>query len=158
MECSGSGISRRVFVAGVALAGLAGCQTGGGAGGPVARPTSAWPKVPNAGWDAWVAGFRGRAGARGISDRTLSAAFRGAGFIPAVIERDRNQFQDRRSLEDYLAIAASDERLSMGRAAMTREGRALARIEARYGVPAEVVAAIWGGWKAGLAHGAATCL
>ncbi|WP_421704801.1 lytic murein transglycosylase [Aliiroseovarius sp.] len=142
MGLSGRGISRRVFVSGLAAVGLVGCQTGGA--GPVARPSQAWPRVPNAGWDAWVAGFRGRAVARGISDRTLSAAFRGAGFIPAVIERDRNQFQDRRSLEDYLAIATSDERLSMGRAAMSREGRVLSRVEAQYGVPAEVVAAIWG--------------
>lgn len=142
MGMSGSGMSRRVFVSGLAAVGLVGCQAGGT--GPVVRPAAPWPKVPNAGWDSWVAGFRGRAAARGISDRTFAAAFRGAGFIPSVVDRDRNQFQDRRSLEDYLAIATSDERLSMGRAAMAREARVLARVEARYGVPAEVVAAIWG--------------
>lgn len=135
-------ISRRAFVSGLVVAGLAGCQTA--VPGGTARPVAAWPKVANAGWDAWVAAFKGRALSRGISDRTLTAAFRGAGYTPAVIERDRNQFQARRSLEDYMAIAASDERIALGRAALAREGRTLARIEAQYGVPARLVAAIWG--------------
>ncbi len=139
--------SRRAIVSGLAGLGalaLAGCRgMGPGQLAPAPVP-SAWPKVPNAGWDAWVAGFRSRALSRDISERTLAAAFRGAGYIPAVIERDRNQFQARRSLEDYLAIATSAERLSMGRAALARQGRTLAQIEARYGVPARLVAAIWG--------------
>ncbi|WP_300515377.1 lytic murein transglycosylase [Aliiroseovarius sp.] len=129
-------------MSGLAAVGLAGCQAGGT--GLAVRPSAAWPRVPDAGWQAWVAGFRRRAAARGIPARTLAAAFRGAGYIPAVIERDRNQFQDRRSLEDYLAIATSDERLSLGRAALARQGRVLARVETQFGVPAEVIAAIWG--------------
>ena len=47
--------------------------------------------MPNAGWDAWVAGFKGRAAARGLSQGAIDAAFRGAGFLPEVIEKDRNQ-------------------------------------------------------------------
>ena len=140
-------VSRRTFVSGIGagalgMVALSGCQMASPTGAP--RAVDAWPKLPIAGWDAWVAGFRGRAIAQGISDRTLNAAFRSAGYIPAVIDRDRNQFQTRRSLEDYMAIATSDERLSMGRAALSREGRTLARIEARFGVPARLVAAIWG--------------
>lgn len=98
--------------------------------------------VANAGFDAWVAGFRNRA--TGITPATLNAAFRGAGFLPDVVERDRNQTEFTRSLEDYLAIAASEERISKGRAALAAQQRTLRAIEARYGVEANVVAAVWG--------------
>ncbi len=100
--------------------------------------------VPDAGYDAWVAGFRGRAAAQGISAATYDRAFRGAGFLPGVIERDRSQTEFTRTLEDYLAIAASDERLAAGRAAISQYGGVLREVEARYGVDANVVAAVWG--------------
>ena len=100
--------------------------------------------VPNAGYDAWVAAFKSRAAAQGISAATLSQGFSGAGYLPGVVKRDRNQTEFKRSLEDYLAIAASDERVSKGRAAFARHRNSLTAIEARYGVAAEIVAAVWG--------------
>ncbi|MGB3278863.1 MAG: lytic murein transglycosylase, partial [Pseudorhodobacter sp.] len=45
---------------------------------------------------------------------------------------------------DYLAIAASDERVSKGRAAYARHRATLDAIERRYGVEAHIVAAVWG--------------
>ena len=123
--------------------GVSACTGGGGAVGPV--PSAAAPKaVPNAGFDAWVAGFRGRAAARGIPAATLDAAMRSAGFLPEVIEKDRNQTEFTRTLEDYLAIAAKPERISLGQAMLRQYGTVLARIEARYGVEAHVVTAVWG--------------
>jgi lytic murein transglycosylase len=136
-------VTRRAFALGVAAFGLSGCVEGGGAG-PVARAEPAMRPVPNAGWDAWVAAFRSRAAARGIPAPTLDAAFRGAGFLPQVIERDRSQTEFTRTLEDYLSIAASDERLAMGRAMLARHAPTLARIEASYGVQPPVVTAFWG--------------
>ncbi|MEY4983507.1 MAG: hypothetical protein RIR62_1773 [Pseudomonadota bacterium] len=126
-------------------AGLLSACVGGGA--PVARGGAADPAlrpVPNAGWDAWVAGFRDRALSRGIAPATFDGAFAGAGFLPGVIERDRNQTEFTRTLEDYLAIAASDDRIARGRAALAQHGGTLRAIEARYGVDPETVTAIWG--------------
>jgi lytic murein transglycosylase len=100
--------------------------------------------VPNAAYDAWVAGFQARAAGQGIAPATLDRAFRGAGYLPDVVERDRNQTEFTRSIEDYLAIAASDERVSKGRAQRGRQGGTLSAIETRYGVPPEVVTAVWG--------------
>jgi lytic murein transglycosylase len=100
--------------------------------------------VANAGYDAWLQGFRARAAGRGISQTTLDAAFRGAGFLPEVVERDRNQTEFTRTLEDYLNIAASDERVSLGRQKFAQYGATLRAIEARYGVEGHVVAAVWG--------------
>ncbi len=118
-------------------------RSGGAGGGPRASDPAPRP-VPNAGWDAWVSGFRGRAVARGISPATVDAAFRGAGFLPDVIERDRNQTEFKRSLEDYLNIAASDERVSLGRQKFAQYRGVLSSIESRYGVEGHVVAAVWG--------------
>jgi lytic murein transglycosylase len=100
--------------------------------------------VPNAGFDAWVAGFRARAAARGIPAGVISDALGSAGFLPDVVERDRNQTEFTRTLEDYLAIAVKPERVTMGQDKLRQYGAVLARIEARYGVEAHVVTAVWG--------------
>ncbi len=100
--------------------------------------------VPNAGWSAWVAAFKTRAVSAGISQSVLNRAFQGAGFLPGVIERDRNQTEFKRSFEDYLAIVANDDKISQGRVAFARQRSRLNAIEAKYGVPANVVCAIWG--------------
>jgi membrane-bound lytic murein transglycosylase B len=139
--------SRRVFILGLGAVGLSACATGGVTSGAAAAtdglPADLLPQR-NAGYDAWVSSFRARAGAGGISNATLNSAFRGTGYLPGVVKRDRNQVEFSRTLEDYLAIAASDERVSKGRAAFARHRSTLAAVEARYGVPAEVVTAIWG--------------
>ncbi len=139
-------LPRRTFGLGLLSLGLSAC-VGGGASTVNRDSTGPGPgmsPVANAGYDAWVSGYRARAAARGIPQGTIDAAFRSAGFLPGVIERDRNQTEFTRTLEDYLAIAASAERIAKGRAALARHGAALAAIEARYGVEAEVVAAVWG--------------
>ncbi|MCF8485905.1 MAG: lytic murein transglycosylase [Rhodobacteraceae bacterium] len=139
--------TRRSIIIGLGALGLSGC-VGGGRGAAVAEVSRATDPgmipVANAGFDDWVEQFRNRAAARGIPAGTLSTAFRGVGYLPGVIERDRNQTEFKRSLEDYLAIAASDERLSKGRAALSRHAGSLRAIEANYGVEAEVVTAVWG--------------
>jgi len=79
-----------------------------------------------------------------LSDSTVAAGFRGTGFLPGVVTRDRNQTEHSRTLEDYLSIAASDERVSKGRAAFATHRAILTALEDRYGVDAEIIAAIWG--------------
>jgi membrane-bound lytic murein transglycosylase B len=125
---------------------VAACSAGGAGGGGAARAPNSfrWHAAPNPAFDAWVRGFSARATARGIPANVVSRAMGAARFIPEVVEKDRNQTEVKRSLEDYLAIAASDERIAQGRAALARMGGTLNAIEARYGVPAHVVAAVWG--------------
>lgn len=138
-------IERRNFLLMAGAVVLGGCSTS--ATTAVSTPRAVDPAaqvVPNAGWDAWVAAFKSRAASQGISQGTLSRGFRGAGFLPGVIERDRNQTEFKRSFEDYLAILANDDKVAQGRAAFARERSKLNAIEAKYGVPANVVAAIWG--------------
>ena len=139
-------ISRRMMGLGLLATTLSAC------GGRVSQGQSLAPRaadpvlqaVPNAGYDAWVSSFRPRALGNGISEGTFAAAFRSAGFLPGVIEKDRNQTEFNRTLQDYLAIAASAERLAKGRVAVQTYGGVMAEVEARYGVDAPVVAAVWG--------------
>mgnify|MGYP000019240449 FL=1 len=137
-------VSRRIIVLGLAGAGLAACV--GGGRGPVGTASAEAPPraVPNAGFDAWVAGYRGRAAARGIPGGVIDEAMGFAGYLPEVIEKDRNQTEFTRSLEDYLAIAAKPERVSLGQQKLQQYGGVLSQIEARYGVEGHVVAAVWG--------------
>jgi peptidoglycan lytic transglycosylase B len=141
------GMTRRYFAAGAATLALAACSgrapTSTGSSG-TADLTADLRPVPNSGYDAWVASFRDRAKGRGISDTTISAGFRNAGYLPGVVQRDRNQTESSRTLEDYLSIAASDERVSKGRAAYARYRPTLGALESRYGVDAEIITAIWG--------------
>ncbi|WP_299892371.1 lytic murein transglycosylase [uncultured Ruegeria sp.] len=134
-------INRRTFSIGLGSTLLAAC-TGGGV--PSSAPASRMRPVPDTGWDAWVTNFKGRAVSQGISQTTIDRAFVGAGYLPDVIERDRNQVEFKRSLEDYLAIAASDERISTGQQMLQRYGPVLSQIESQYGVDKEVVVAVWG--------------
>ncbi len=134
-------INRRSFSLGLGAAFLAACSD---ATAPARSPASRMQPVSNAGYDAWVAGFKSRASSQGISQSTLNRAFQGAGYLPGVIERDRNQVEFKRSLEDYLAIAASDERISTGKKMLQRHDGVLSQIEAQYGVDKEVVVAVWG--------------
>jgi len=138
--------SRRIFTLGATLALLSACGSGAARfrAPTTVRRDDTLPSAPNPGWDAWVAAFKGRAAAQGISTGVIDSAFRGAGFLPGVIERDRNQTEFKRSLEEYLSIAASEERVAKGRANFAAQRTTLARIEDRYGVEAHVVAAVWG--------------
>ena len=139
--------SRRTFGLGLAALTLTACggtpaiRSSANIGGPL--PPDLLP-TPNAAYDGWVAGFRARAAGQGISQSTLSQAFRGTGYLPGCVTRDRNQTEFKRSLEDYLAIAASDERIAKGRAAFARHQNTLQTLEGRYGVDAEIICAIWG--------------
>ena len=146
------GISRRHFLWGSAARGVSACG-GSGVPGTPSRSTASIASgglpadlrpVPNSGYDRWVASFKPRAEGQGISQSTISAAFRNTGYLPGVVSRDRNQVEFRRTLEDYLAIAASDERVEKGRAAFARYQGTLRQLESQYGVDAEIITAIWG--------------
>ena len=108
---------------------------------PAADPVAPGPETAFA---AWRDGFADRARAAGISDAVLAAAFEGVTPDPDVIRLDRNQSEFTKTIWDYLDAAVSDTRVTRGRAAYRDHAETLARIEARYGVPAEVVVAVWG--------------
>jgi membrane-bound lytic murein transglycosylase B len=97
-----------------------------------------------AGFRGWVTGFRAKALAAGVPAAVYDAALRGAHFLPEVVARDRRQSEFTKTIWDYLDVAVSEDRVALGRKALTKNSDLLDRIEARYGVDREVVVAIWG--------------
>ena len=139
----------KVFGLGLALLPM-GCGNASperGAARPAVAVTAPVPQASpeqRAGFDRWANGFRGRAVAKGISAGVVNRALDAAYYDPDVIRLDRRQAEFARPIWEYLDSALSDTRRANGTKAMAEHGATLRRIEARYGVPAEVVAAIWG--------------
>jgi lytic murein transglycosylase len=139
-------VPRSLVIASLALVLATAC------GGPPSLRSAAAQTAPvpqatpeqAAAFQSWVAAFRPRAQAAGISAATLDAAFRGAVYRPDVIERDRNQAEFSRTLRQYLSNAVNDTRVNGGLAGLRQYGAVLAEIEARYNVDKEVIVAVWG--------------
>ncbi len=96
------------------------------------------------GFSGWLAQYKNEARAAGFSARTLSA-LDGVTYHRTVIRLDRQQSSGKRpSLESYLANRVTSSRIRKGRQMLATHAGLLANIEARYGVPREIVVAIWG--------------
>jgi len=91
----------------------------------------------------WLSTFKDRALAAGISSATLDA-LKGAEYLPKVVRNDRHQNEFTKTIWEYLDTAVSQDRIAHGLKALKSYGETLSRIEATYGVDAEIVAAIWG--------------
>ena len=102
------------------------------------------PAATQSGFADWIKNFRTRAMRQGISGDVFDRAFVGATYDADVIRRDRNQSEFTKTIWDYLDSAASDARITNGKAALARHDALLDRIETRYGVDKDVVVAIWG--------------
>ncbi|MFD2741225.1 lytic murein transglycosylase [Sulfitobacter aestuarii] len=111
---------------------------------PVVAASEAASDGSQEGLERWIAAFRERALAQGISAQTFDQALGSARYEPDVIRRDRNQSEFTKTIWDYLETATSELRVKNGRAALAQHERTLTRIEAQYGVEKEVVTAIWG--------------
>jgi lytic murein transglycosylase len=96
-----------------------------------------------AGFDQWLDGFRQDAAAQGISGPTLDAALSGITYDKKVISADRNQKHFKQSFEQF-SKRMIPPRLKRARSMLQKHAAILERIEQQFGVPAEVVVAIWG--------------
>lgn len=92
----------------------------------------------------WVADFSATARTAGITDATLQSAFDTVRFIPRVTELDGAQPEFSRAVWDYLDSAVSAQRVVRGQDRLLQARPAVDAAAARYGVPAEILAAIWG--------------
>jgi lytic murein transglycosylase len=95
------------------------------------------------GFDAWLADFRKDAASAGISQGTVNAALSGLTYDKKVIAADRNQKQFKQSFEQFSGRMIPP-RVKRAKSMMQKHADTLARIEQQYGVPGEVVIAIWG--------------
>lgn len=126
---------------------LGGCAAPGGAGAPDASPApGSSPVRAEAGqsFSAWQGAFRARALGAGIRPDVIDRAFAGVTPNPEVKRLDRYQPEFSRPIWEYLDSAVSASRVSKGRQLRAEKQADLSKIEAQYGVPREIVLAIWG--------------
>jgi membrane-bound lytic murein transglycosylase B len=93
---------------------------------------------------AWLAAFRAEAAKAGIRKSTLDRAFEGVAPIPRVIELDGKQPESRMTFAEYRQKVISDTRIRRGRELRREHAVELAKVRDRYGVPPEIVVALWG--------------
>ena len=75
----------------------------------------------------------------------ISQAFAGITQDPAVLSFDRRQRGTfNKSFEQYVSTRVGAGRINIGRQMMLRHASLLSRIEQQYGVPPQIVVAIWG--------------
>jgi len=112
---------------------------------PPARRLSMTDTVAqSSGFEAWRNRFKGRAVSKGIRPAVFDAAFAGVRPSAEVLRLDRSQAEFTKAIWEYLDTAVSDTRVSNGRQNYRRLRSTVEAIEARYGVEASVVVAVWG--------------
>ena len=93
----------------------------------------------------FLEGVRTEALARGIQPDIVDAALSEIEApLPIVIERDRAQAETVFSLEKYLSRLLTVKLITRGREALASHRMLLEEVSARYGVPPEIIVAIWG--------------
>jgi lytic murein transglycosylase len=94
-------------------------------------------------FEAWLSDFKNEAAAKGISQVAIASGLGGVTLDQAVLSRDRSQRVFGQSFEEFSGRMVPP-RLARGANLMKQYGSVLGRIEQSYGVPGEVLVAIWG--------------
>src|SRR4051812_30065710 len=94
-------------------------------------------------FDAWLAEFKTEAAAKGIAQSAIAAGLAGVTPDQSVLSRDRGQKVFQQSFEEFSGRMIPP-RLGPGSNKLKQYGSVLSRIEQSYGVPGEVLVAIWG--------------
>jgi lytic murein transglycosylase len=126
------------------LLALAGLASAGGAAPQAAGPTPAelLGVTGEPYFTDWLNGFYAQALAAGVSRAVLASALSGLSPDPRVVALDARQPEFARPVSDYIHAAVSDQRIAVGREKM-RSVPQLETIEAVWGVPREMLIAIW---------------
>lgn len=149
---------QQLLIAAIAAALLAGCATrpeppaaAAPEPAPAAKaeqatiePAAAENPIQASNFAHWKQEFAPRARAAGISERTLGSALAGAKLQLSIVKLDRSQPEFTRTPWQYLDSAVSAQRIKTGKLKMQEYAASLQAASQRYGVPAPVIAAIWG--------------
>jgi lytic murein transglycosylase len=111
---------------------------------PAIWRTPAAAQSSKSGFDQWVAAFRARALARGISDATYTRVMSSIKPDTTVFELDRYQPEFNEQLWQYLNRRVSDWRITTGKEKAKEYAPLFARIEQDFGVERSVMLGLWG--------------
>jgi len=109
------------------------------------RATPAYAAVPcgTGNFDSWLSAFKTEAASKGISQNTINAGLNGLTLDQSVLTRDHSQKVFGQTFEEFSGRMVPP-RMTRGSNALKQYGSVLGRIETAYGVPGEVIVAIWG--------------
>lgn len=95
-------------------------------------------------FNAFVANISREAAAAGVSREVISSAFAGVTPDAAVLNFDRRQRGTfRKTFEEYAATRVIPARIKRAKSLMGKHAQLLARVEKQFGVPKELLMAIW---------------
>jgi membrane-bound lytic murein transglycosylase B len=100
--------------------------------------------LPTAPYGAWLDALEQEAIASGISPEIVHGALDAAMLDPRVVELDRKQPETTATFADYSRRILSPERIAEGRAALAQNEGVLNGVSQRYGVPPQIILALWG--------------
>lgn len=133
------------------LAGLAaaGAQPAAAQVAPVPAATPApvvleFASSGDATFDAWRAGFAQRAVTAGRSPAVVQRMLAGLRPDPRIVNQDQNQAEFVRPVWEYINRAVTPQKISEGAALRAQYATTFAAVERRFGVDADIIAAIWG--------------
>jgi lytic murein transglycosylase len=113
----------------------------------VAAPSAAQAQACGttaAAFGPWLEGFKGRARAAGVSQEAIERGLSGITYDPQVIGFDRNQRSFGLTFEQFYAKRVSNAMIGKGRNWIAQNRALATRLEQQYGVPPEILMAIWG--------------
>jgi len=108
-----------------------------------ATPALAAAPCGTGSFDSWLSAFKTEAAAKGISQNAITAGLNGVTLDQSVLTRDHSQRVFGQSFEEFSGRMVPP-RMLRGSNALKQYGSVLSRIEQAYGVPGEVLVAIWG--------------
>jgi membrane-bound lytic murein transglycosylase B len=120
------------------LAGMLGAFSFFAAGKPAQAQNSSMS------FERWVAAFRPRALARGVSEQTYDRVMRGVKPDTSVYAQDRAQPEFTEALWQYINRRCSDHRVITGKARAKEHEALLAKVEQDYGVDRYLLLGLWG--------------
>ena len=96
-------------------------------------------------FNTFISNISAEAAAGGISQGVISQAFAGVTQDGAVLNFDRRQrYTFNKSFEQYVSTRVGPGRINGGRAMLQKHAALLSRIEQQFGVPRQILVAIWG--------------
>ncbi|MGL4496663.1 MAG: lytic murein transglycosylase [Beijerinckiaceae bacterium] len=96
------------------------------------------------GFDGFIQSLWPQAQANGVSRETFNEAFAGVTPDASIIALTKKQSEFSAPIWGYLRSAVSAGRIEKGRAMAAQYADTLARVESQYGVPKEIILAVWG--------------
>ena len=100
--------------------------------------------IDNTDFADWLREFKEDAKAAGISRKTIKATFKNARYLPRIIELDRGQPEFITPFLSYIDKRVTPNKVALGTSLLNQHENVLNQVEAQYGVPRQILVALWG--------------